>query len=89
MRWTDTWPTRLRGDLLRFKHKKTNLKVGLMFGTSGRALIGRHAMDRHSADTLAWRFVEIQAQKNQLKSWFNVWYQWADLNRHAIASSGF
>jgi len=30
-------------------------------------LVGRHAMDRHSADTLAWRFVEIQTQKNQLK----------------------
>ena len=34
-------------------------------------------MDRHLADTLAWRFVEIQAQKKQLKGWLNVWYQWA------------
>ena len=41
-----------------------------MFGTSGRALIGRHAMDRHSADTLAWRICEFQTQKNRLKSRF-------------------
>ena len=45
-------------------------KVGLMLGTTGRTLIGRHAMDRHSADTLAWRFAELQTQKNRLKGRF-------------------
>ena len=42
-------------------------KVGLMLGTSGRTLIGRYAMDRHSADTLAWRFAEFQAQKTDFR----------------------
>jgi hypothetical protein len=54
MPWTDTRPTRLRGDLLNFRHKKTDSKVGFSIyfykeedGTSGRTLIGptlgRHA----------------------------------------------
>jgi len=28
MPWTDTRPTRLRGDLLNFRHKKTDSEVG-------------------------------------------------------------
>ncbi|RKM82215.1 hypothetical protein D7031_07790 [Alteromonas sp. BL110] len=46
-----------------------------MFGTSGRTSIGRHAMDRHSTDTLACRFAELQTQKNRLKGRFQYLLQ--------------
>ena len=62
--------------------KKTDSKVSFSIcfckevdGPSGRASIGRHAMDRHTADTLAWRFAEFQAQKNRLKGRFQYQLQ--------------
>ena len=37
--------------------------------------LNRYAMDRHSADTLAWRFAEFRTQKNRLKSRFQYLLQ--------------
>jgi len=49
-------------------------KVGLMLGTTGRTLIGRHAMDRHSAARLRGDLLSFRHKKTDSKVGFSIYF---------------